>query len=171
MSNRHYHPNKPLRETQVQQAPAQAADINNIVGMHLKGPGRMGLPIGNPHASQSMRFIDVPSESYHDMLNRVSRIDAMFQDLPSRVRSRFRNNAGLLLQYVEDPANRDGAIKLGLVLPNDEEFEAMRTAGLNPTAQDASQPAASGPSSPPRPDPEANPTFTQRGVPNPPNPA
>lgn len=38
-----------------------------------------------------------------------------FESLPSNVRERFNNDPGALLEFLDDPANRDEAVKLGLV--------------------------------------------------------
>ena len=38
-----------------------------------------------------------------------------FASLPSDVRKRFDNDPGLLLQFIQDKANREEAVKLGLI--------------------------------------------------------
>lgn len=130
MSPRHRvtQPAKGVRESRVQQAPAKAANVNNVVGKHLSIPGRGLSSIGDPGATRKPMFIDVPSLSYHEMLNKVADIDSAFRSLGSRLRGRFRNDAYQLLRFVEDPANRLEAISLGLILPTEEDHEAMRAA-------------------------------------------
>jgi len=52
---------------------------------------------------------------YQTALNSLLEADAAFEVLPASVRERFRNSAAMMLQFLEDPANRDEAVKLGLV--------------------------------------------------------
>lgn len=103
-------------KAKVQQHHAASADLNQMMARHMAGPGRQGIPIGNPNATRQPRFLDLSSgDSYHDMLNRVTQIDTMFSRLPARLRGRFRNNPELLLRFAEDPANTKEAVKLGLI--------------------------------------------------------
>lgn len=120
---------KPEGESLTVQSAAQAADINAMAERHLKGPNRLGPMVGNPlGAPRQPRFMDLSSaDSYHDMLNKVSRIDSIFASLPSRLRTRFRNNPELLLRFVEDPANAREAVKLGLISDPDV-IQAVREA-------------------------------------------
>lgn len=66
---------------------------------------------------------------------------AMFEDLPSSVRSRFANDPARLLDFVHEPANREEAIKLGLVTP-------MRAEPVTPP--EPPQPGAGAPGEPPK---------------------
>lgn len=54
---------------------------------------------------------------YQLSLNQVLAAQEAFDALPSTVRARFQNNPGAMLAFLEDPANRDEAVKLGLVEP------------------------------------------------------
>lgn len=122
----HFHPrtDKPDPNFKVQQAPAAQADINHIAKTHMSGPGRMGLPIGNPAATRQPRFVDLPSQSYHDMCNVVVDAQNAFRSLPARVKARFGNDTYQLLRFLEDPANREEAIKLKLVESQEADFVA-----------------------------------------------
>jgi hypothetical protein len=53
--------------------------------------------------------------SYQDALNRVISADAAFMDLPSAIRARFGNDPQQLLNFVQDDANYDEAVKIGLI--------------------------------------------------------
>lgn len=53
--------------------------------------------------------------SYHESLNRVIEAQEQFMALPSNIRSRFNNDPGQLLDFLDDGRNRDEAIKLGLL--------------------------------------------------------
>lgn len=164
-------PSEPQRVSKVQQAPAQVQDINTIVGRHLNVPGRGLASIGDPAATRKLVFMDVPSESYHEMMNKVASIDLAFGSLGSRLRSRFKNDPYQLLRWVEVPENRLEAISLGLIVPTLEDHEAMaaaqraKAAKLKGNPADAEQmdleqqAAAAGTKA----DPEANPSYTPKG--------
>lgn len=52
---------------------------------------------------------------YQSAMNRLAGVQEAFEALPSRVRERFRNDPMQMLAFLEDPANKDEAVKLGLV--------------------------------------------------------
>jgi phage internal scaffolding protein len=51
---------------------------------------------------------------YHTALNLVKSADEMFMTLPAYVRKEFDNDAGKFLEFVDDPANLDKMIEMGL---------------------------------------------------------
>jgi len=91
------------------QADRQHTDINLMSEKYLKT--RLG---GNPNGRKPM-FIDVPSLSYHEMLNKVVKIQSDFDSLPARLRGRFHNNPTTMLAFIEQPENRRECVKLGLI--------------------------------------------------------
>lgn len=138
--------NPPPRSSTVIKGPSKTqqnfeadSNINNMVKKHLSGPNRLaGLQaMGNPMATRRLTFGEVPSESYHEMLNKVTDVQNLFRTLPSRIRGRFNNNPYQLLRWVEVPQNRDEAIKMGLIfdpehlehLADKEAREAAEAAG------------------------------------------
>lgn len=52
---------------------------------------------------------------YHEMASKVTAAKQSFMLLPAELRSRFFNDPGRLIAFVADDANREEAIKLGLV--------------------------------------------------------
>lgn len=52
---------------------------------------------------------------YQASMNRLAQVQEAFEALPSRVRERFYNDPMQMLAFLEDPANKDEAVKLGLV--------------------------------------------------------
>lgn len=54
-------------------------------------------------------------KSYHEMVDQVLYAQEAFMTLPAPVRARFRNDPGELLQFIQDPSNRDEAATLGLI--------------------------------------------------------
>lgn len=145
--------------SKVQQSAAQDADLNRMVARHMAGPGRMGLPIGNPAATRQPRFLDLSSaDSYHDMLNRVTQIDELFRRLPGRIRNRFQNRPEILMKFCEDPANTKEAVKLGLI----DDPEVIQQV-LDAEQMDLEQQAAKA-AEPVKADPEAQPSFKKGGA-------
>jgi len=51
---------------------------------------------------------------YQSACNQVIAADAAFMALPSRLRERFSNDPHKLLLFINDPINRDEAVRLGL---------------------------------------------------------
>lgn len=153
----------PSGNSEVQQSYASSADINKIVGKHMAGPQRM-QPIGDPRATRRGEFRDMPSQTYHEMLNQVTDVQYRFQSLPARLRGQFHNNPELLLRFVQDPANYDKAVKMGLIFDPDHvpkppaPVKPPDLANASPeeiTALRAALEALA-----PKADPEANPTYT-----------
>lgn len=60
-------------------------------------------------------FGDLRGVDYKTALDQVTRAGSLFNQLPSNIRNRFSNNPEKLLSFMENPANRDEAIKLGLI--------------------------------------------------------
>lgn len=90
-----------------QQQFREQANINSIVRTIM----RTGVV---PAHNKPPIFMEVPSISYHEMLNSITNVDQAFSSLKASLRNRFRN-AGNLLMFIENPANREEAIKLGLI--------------------------------------------------------
>lgn len=55
--------------------------------------------------------------SYHDALNILNDAQEQFSVLPAKIRARFGNNPQEMLSFLNDPANMDEAVKLGLCNP------------------------------------------------------
>lgn len=132
-------PIQPNRESQVQQSAAKSADINHMVQQHLHGPGRLGKPIGDPNATRQPRFMEVPSASFHEMLIQVTDIQNEFRGLPAKIRNRFQNDPFQMLRFVENPRNRKEAIKMGLIIPTEEEYQEMKRGGVQSKMVNAEQ--------------------------------
>lgn len=101
-------------KSMTQQSFAEEVDVNNIVARAVK-TGMLGDPlaIGRREAVFG-DFSDV--DSFHTSLNRVIAAQNAFMELPADVRARFNNDPGQLIAFLSDEANRDEAVKLGLVV-------------------------------------------------------
>lgn len=106
MSNRIYSKSfKGISRTR--QSDAHAADINHIMRNYLPGGiVRSGVFVDWSDPA-SCHLVD----AYHKVMHGVE----LFATLPSRLRSRFNNDPGLLLEFLQDSINRDEAIELGLI--------------------------------------------------------
>lgn len=58
------------------------------------------------------------AQDYHASLNQVLQANDMFMTLPSDIRTRFDNDPGKFLAFVEDPANAASMVELGLKRPS-----------------------------------------------------
>lgn len=52
--------------------------------------------------------------SYQEMLDKVINARNLFEQLPSELRTRFQNNPQALIDFLDNPANDEEAIELGL---------------------------------------------------------
>lgn len=107
--------------SKTQQHKAADADINNIVNRHMRN-AQPGQRIGNPQATRQPRFIDVSAVDFQQMLDKVCDMQNQFAGLPSRIRGKFRNDPYQMLRFVDNPNNRDEALRLGLITPTEEEL-------------------------------------------------
>jgi phage internal scaffolding protein len=55
------------------------------------------------------------TQTYHEMQNTLIEAQNAFKTLPASVRKEFNNDPGAVIDFLNDPANRDKAIELGLV--------------------------------------------------------
>ena len=99
-------PEQPFGRTK--QSFKDECDINTILSRFQ----RTGLLefVNERHA----QYGDVSSIDFQDSLNTVIEAQAMFDDLPAAWRKRFNNDPAQLLDFVQDPGNREEAIKLGI---------------------------------------------------------
>lgn len=117
-----------------QQQFAEECDINVIVG-------RFGLTGELPevaHAPVSGDFSGV--FDYQSALNAVLKAEEGFMEFPGELRARFNNDPQRLMEFLDNPANREEAIKLGLVNKPVEKTRDMiqaidELAGLLPVAK------------------------------------
>lgn len=108
-------------------------DINTIMGRwrttgfieHVK----LGTPVYGDFSDES---------DYMEKLNALERAQALFDSLPARVRARVENDPGKLIAFVEDPANAEELVELGLREPVSREPVAPATEEVTePPPQDA----------------------------------
>lgn len=84
-------------------------DINTIVerfGLTGTVPENFRMPLTGD-------FRDAPD--FFTAMLKVREAGESFMELPADIRARFVNDPGRLIEFLENPANRDEAVKLGLV--------------------------------------------------------
>jgi len=101
------------------QAPKKESDINNIAMKYLSG-----LRPANPNGRQAI-FGDVTAKDFMEMQNFIIDAGHAFMSLPSRVRGRFSNDPYQMLRFLEDPANKDEAVRLGIATLAPEEQQQV----------------------------------------------
>lgn len=102
---------KPIQgDSLTQQHMSESTDINNMVKRYTQG-GQINLNKRQP------TFGVASAADFHTMQNAVADVRTQFNNLPSRLRSKFQNDPHMLLRWLENPANHDQAVKLGLIPP------------------------------------------------------
>jgi len=97
--------------TRAQQHHKDECDINVI----LERFGKTGqLPV-NAISGTYGDFSGV--HDYHTALNTLIAAESEFESLPATIRKQFANEPANLIEFLNDPKNKDKAIELGLVNP------------------------------------------------------
>lgn len=87
-------------------------DINNIV----RDFTQHGMVTHINEKAQQGAFVDLPDALDFQQALEIARAgEAAFMQLPAQVRKRFDNNPAAFLDFLQDEANRDEAIELGLI--------------------------------------------------------
>ena len=93
---------------------ADECDINNIMRQYEQ----TGLIAHvNQYEGNYGDFTDVVD--YRTACDVVIRANEMFETLPSGVRARFQNDPSTFLAFVDDPANADALVEMGLARVRD----------------------------------------------------
>ena len=87
-------------------------------------------------------FVGTPS--YQESLNIVLDAQEAFAQLPAKLRDRFGNDPAQYLAFIDNPDNKDEAIKLGMIMPPPADAPPQKVEIVNPA-----------PESPPAPQPKA----------------
>lgn len=95
--------------SRTKQSMRDETDINNVIKRFTQGGM---LTYVN---EKSPQYIDVAEMvDYRSALDHVRETDKFFAGLPSKVRTRFNNDAAQFLDFMSDPANEPEARELGL---------------------------------------------------------
>lgn len=109
-------------KSKVQQHFASDVDINNIMAKAVKTGY---LPQTEPGFYGDFRNIG----DYQTTQNKLIQAQEAFDALPARIRSRFKNEPGMLIDFVNNPENKAEAMAIGLLkMPEAPAVEKLETA-------------------------------------------
>lgn len=109
-------------EAVTQQQFAEEVDINTIVkrfGLTGELPNGVAMPVSGDFTGIS---------DFHTAMNLVRQSQEAFMELPASVRERFANDPARVIAFLDDEANREEAIKLGIVAAPVEKTRDVVTA-------------------------------------------
>jgi len=87
-------------------------DINRIMAKYLK----TGEISPKAISQRTAVFADVSNVGdYQAGMEQIKEADEAFNGLPAKIRARFNNNPGELLDFCADPDNKPEAIDLGII--------------------------------------------------------
>lgn len=104
-------------------------DINKIIARFEKTGQLAAMNQGQPFYGDVSEFTGL-----HDAIIKVQEANDLFMAYPASVRERFDNDPVKFVEFFEDPANLDEAVKLGLALPRPVEAAEAPPAPLAPPA-------------------------------------
>lgn len=120
---------QPDGEGRTEQHHAESCDINMIMARYQRTGA---IDHFKEHGG---RYGDFTSCDYHEAMNLVADAQSMFEDLPSSIRDRFKNDPSRFLDFVQDPKNADEMIEMGLA------HQPERVVELDPPAEKNDQTA------------------------------
>ncbi len=115
-------------ESRTHQSFADDADINTILG---KWRNHDITPVINPGTPVYEDFSN--ATDYLAALNAVQHANDLFDSMPARVRKRCDNDPAKLIEFLENPANEQEAIDLGLLNPVASQPKALVTSAPKKT--------------------------------------
>lgn len=122
----------PQGESRTKQSFRDECDINRIMARY-QATGTLDFI-----QKREARYADVSALDYQEAAFLVAGAQSMFHDLPSALRARFENDPAQLLAFLENPANLQEAVQLGLVNPPaGSQGEPAQPAGEIPPANPA----------------------------------
>lgn len=87
-------------------------DINKIMDRYMR-TGCLSDPLSRMRPGTYGDFTEMGD--YMENMNKIIQAREMFDALPAKVRERFGNNPGAMIDFVMDPSNQKEAIDLGLL--------------------------------------------------------
>lgn len=99
-------------KTRTQQQFKDQCDVNQIIAKYKRG-----LPITHLARVQGT-YADVSAiGDYHESMNKVLKAQDAFLTIPAELRNKLGNDPAQLIAFLNNPNNRDEAIKYGLLDP------------------------------------------------------
>jgi len=118
MYGRSYSPADCSGDGKAKQSMKDECDVNLIVSRFAETGLISHLAGGIP------QFVDVSAlGDYRSIIEQVRKVDEYFAGLPADVRSEFRNDASLFMDYLESGASVEDLQKLGLAIVGDRRVD------------------------------------------------
>lgn len=122
--------------TMAEQHTAHLSDINYLIERHKPDELAAYIAARNTHRQEILNHDFSREPSLQDAKNIVYQSRKAFEELPEETRSQFKNHVEFL-KFIDNPANADKMIKLGLLTPRQVEKlvipEVTTTATTPPT--------------------------------------
>lgn len=119
-------------ESRTKQSFAKEADINTIMARYRK-TGLLVDPAALNSSRQAVYGDFSDGTDFQEFQNRIAAVQSAFGCLSASMRSRFKNDPAVLLDFIADPANAAEALELGLITKAESETLA-RSAATEPPA-------------------------------------
>lgn len=101
--------------SKTQQQHIEECDVNNVVKKFSGTKRELEALLLSPVNTQNGVYGDFDSiPNYDEMLRTINAANESFEKLPSSIRGRFENDPQKMIDWLNDPANLDDSIKLGL---------------------------------------------------------
>ena len=100
------------RPSLAKQSFKKETEINNIMSRYEKD----GI-ITHVNRFQGNYGQFIGFEDYHSSMNSILAAKDAFADLPASIRKRFSNDAGVFLEFVQNPKNQEELVEMGLAHP------------------------------------------------------
>lgn len=125
--------------SRTKQSQTDECDINKIMAKYLRTGA---IAHGNKFAGD---YGYASSVSFHEAMNCISKGESMFSELPSDLRTRFSNDVGEFLDFVQNPENSKEMISLGLTKTGEQDSASGDSANqvevVSPPEEAAEQPS------------------------------
>lgn len=117
-------------ESKTKQSHRDECDINLIMKRFKKIQGADFLSQFNGYVGGEFGDFSIVTD-YRSALEQIAKGKAVFDALPAKVRARFRNDAALFLDFVQDPRNGDELVAMGLANKRNDVKEAVKPEGVS----------------------------------------
>jgi len=120
-----------LDESLTKQEFKEECDANEILRRAANGQDLSAVL--NSRVAQYGDFTNIPD--FRESMDLIARANGMFMQLDWKLRERFGNDPAKLMDFLQDPENRDEAVRLGLVnAPKEQPKGDVQPAGAVPPA-------------------------------------
>lgn len=118
-------------------------------------------PVINPREPKFGDFSNVGD--YHSAMNRVIAAQELFDELPAKVRSAFRNDPAELIAAAQDPGKRELLAELGLLAEEQGDGDSESEVGSSGEAERSLRGASAGGAAPKRDRPDSGEAEAKAG--------